>query len=95
MSNENTRCSNLVTNNAIIGNVVINDAVLGGATINGVVINRPTYPNYEGDYEVTPRVEDIILETKERSMQDDLTILAIPYYETTNLSGGYTAIIGG
>lgn len=70
-------------------------AVLGGVTVNGVVIRRDGYPDYEGDYEVTPATQDIALPTRERTLRQDLTVLAIPYFTTTNLSGGYTAIIGG
>lgn len=51
---------------------------------------------YTGDYTVTPMVEvEQTLETNGLRMTDDITVLKIPYFETTNLSGGYTAIIGG
>lgn len=53
------------------------------------------YPEFPGPYEVTPRVEAQLLETREQVMREDVTVHAIPYFETTNLSGGYTAIIGG
>ena len=52
--------------------------------------------HYKGDYTVTPRAEDsYTLETEGKVMERDVTIEPIPYYTTTNLSGGYTAIIGG
>lgn len=50
---------------------------------------------YDGDYIVTPETISQKLETKNRIMSDDVTVLAIPFFETTNLGGGYTAIIGG
>lgn len=51
---------------------------------------------YDGEYTVTPRpYEAVILETQSKVMTDDVTVREIPYYTTTNLSGGYTAIIGG
>ena len=51
---------------------------------------------YTGEYTVTPMVKvEQTLETNGLRMTDDITVLKIPYYETTNLSGGYTAIIGG
>ena len=49
---------------------------------------------YEGSYEVTPHIGGQILPTKEKTMRDDLTVNAIPYAETTNIGGGYTATIG-
>lgn len=49
---------------------------------------------YEGPYVVTPKAwEEIILDTDEKYMKDDVTVLEIPYYETSNVSG-MTAYIG-
>lgn len=52
-------------------------------------------PDYTGEIEITPTTEDQILETKDLSVRSNVTVFAIPYFETSNLSGGYTAIIGG
>lgn len=51
-------------------------------------------PYYEGSYEVTPRKIEQILETKNKSMLDDVTVNAINYSEVTNPQGGKTATIG-
>lgn len=53
------------------------------------------YDEYTGQYQVTPlpNVEQI-LRTKNKVLKQDVIIEQIPYYETTNLAGGYTAIIG-
>lgn len=48
---------------------------------------------YEGDYEITPTVDGMTLETKQRYMTDDVTIKAIPFYEVSNTSGGNTIYI--
>ena len=49
---------------------------------------------YEGPYVVTPKAwEEIILDTDYKLMKDDVTVLEIPYYETSNVSG-LTAYIG-
>ena len=50
---------------------------------------------YTGSYEVTPRVSEQIMPTRMRTLSDDMTVHAIPYTRTTNIAGGYTAIIGG
>lgn len=50
---------------------------------------------YMGPYEATPKVTEQVLATKNKRMVDDVTIYEIPYHETSNQSGGYTAIIGG
>lgn len=42
---------------------------------------------YTGSYEVVPHVYEQTLPTKSKYMTDDMLIKAIPYYETSNLSG--------
>lgn len=49
---------------------------------------------YEGEYIITPETASQRLPTAHKRMQDDLTVLAIPYYETTNETGGNTVYIG-
>lgn len=50
---------------------------------------------YTGSYDVTPKIYEQKLTTKNKTMQDDVTVKSIPYYETSNLSNGTTVIIGG
>jgi len=50
--------------------------------------------SYTGDYDITPQAEEQTFSTKGRRMKDDLTIEAIPYFETSN-EYGTTVIIGG
>lgn len=54
----------------------------------------PAAEYYDGVYEVRPTVEDQSLPTKDKLMSKDVHIEEIPYFETTNESGGYTVIIG-
>ena len=61
----------------------------------GDIVVRRALPDYEGGYEVTPGTEAIALATRDKSLREDLIVREIPYHTTTNLSGGYTAIIGG
>lgn len=49
---------------------------------------------YEGEYSVVPKVKAQVLSTKEKVMLDDVTIMAIPYAEVTNISNGKTVTIG-
>lgn len=51
-------------------------------------------PYYTGAYVVDPRKVEQILETKNKSMREDVTINEIYYSETSNLGGGLTAYIG-
>ena len=60
-----------------------------------VNISRGNAEIYDGEYVVTPKAfVEQTLETKEKLMADDVTVLAIPYYETSNVSG-ITIYIGG
>ena len=50
---------------------------------------------YDGEYIVTPKpfIEQT-LETRDKMMINDVTVLEIPYFETSNISG-ITVYIGG
>lgn len=61
-----------------------------------IVIGQNTYDIYDGETVVTPKAHsETVLETAEKVVMDDITVLQIPYYETSNLSGGYTVYIAG
>lgn len=48
---------------------------------------------YQGPYTVTPRAHNqTVLETDGLMMTDDVTVLEVPYFETSNTSG-FTAYI--
>ena len=49
---------------------------------------------YEGAYVVTPLSTEQTLETTGKTMQEDVTVLPIPYFETSNETGT-TVYIGG
>ena len=78
----------------IIGEVTAG-CVIGDVELGRIVVEQVEGETYDGVYDITPTVEEQTLETRGKKMRDDVTILEIPYYTTTNLSGGYTAIIGG
>lgn len=42
---------------------------------------------YQGDYEVVPKTYGQTLETANKKMTDDVTVTAIPYFETSNEDG--------
>ena len=63
---------------------------------NAIIVNGGGGEHYGGPYEVLPLAfSETVLETKDLVMDDDVTVLKIPYYETSNLSGGYTVYIAG
>ena len=50
---------------------------------------------YTGEYEVTPKFEEQILATSNKTLSNDVTIHEIYVSKTSNPSGGYTVYIGG
>ena len=58
-------------------------------------VNIGKLPNYTGPYTVIPKVkQDQTLNTKDKSMVDDVVVLEIPYEEVHNVTGT-TFTIGG
>ena len=52
------------------------------------------YKEYTGEYTVIPSLSEQTLETKQKLMKENLTVMEIPYFETSNNSGGTTVYIG-
>jgi hypothetical protein len=48
---------------------------------------------YEGEYVVTPKVDQQIMPTKGKVMTNDLTVKAVPVFRVSNTSGGTTVYI--
>ena len=62
--------------------------------IEGTIAKYTASVVYDGDYIVTPRAhEEVVLETSDKLLTDDVTILKIPYFETHN-DYGETIYIG-
>lgn len=48
---------------------------------------------YDGSYEVIPTTDEQVLHTKSKYMEDDVMVRSIPYFETSNQTGGDTVYI--
>lgn len=48
---------------------------------------RSDYPYYTGETSVTPKTTAQTLETAEKIVMDNIVVLSVPYYETSNTSG--------
>lgn len=73
----------------LIGSIGVSETIGADIGVPKTIGGEP----YRGDYEVTPSAKvDIILPTKNKAMTDDITVIQIPYYETSNTSG-YTVYI--
>lgn len=54
------------------------------------------YETYTGAVTVTPKPnQTTVLNTRDKVVNSDITVLEIPYYSTSNLAGGNTVYIGG
>lgn len=60
------------------------------------VVERQTdVEKYTGEYTVTPQpFDETVLDTHQKLLTDDITVLKIPYFETSNEHGN-TVYIGG
>lgn len=81
------------SNASVIG-IVSSETVIGDVQAGRIVINHSDYPDYSGEYEVTPTPSSQILETTNKTMRRDVEIRAIPYYDVSN-PYGRTIYIGG
>lgn len=62
----------------------------------GTKIGTSYYPEYEGEYEITPHpYDEQILPTRRTSVIDNIKVKEIPRTEISNPEGGITVNIGG
>ena len=64
-----------------------------GAEIYRATVTKENLPVYGGSYQVMPKTSAQTLETKDKKMKDNVSVLAIPYFEVSN-TDGTTVIIG-
>ena len=50
---------------------------------------------YDASYDIEVGFDDIIMNTKNKFMTDDIVVKKVPVSTTANQSGGYTLNIGG
>lgn len=90
-----TSLNAIISSKSLIRGTVNSSTILGDISIGTIEIVRRDLPNYRGPFVVKPNLTVQILPTKNRSLLRDVVVHEIPYAETSNPSGGYTAIIGG
>lgn len=71
------------------------------ASLVGVVSKTKIYRSgyeehevYDGSYEVTPKVTEQSMHTKDKLMAEDVKIKSIPFFSVSNETGGNTVYIG-
>ncbi|MBQ6679563.1 MAG: hypothetical protein IJM76_06020 [Lachnospiraceae bacterium] len=81
------------TGTPVGGNIKVSGIKVGGNVQVAGGGGGPAIPDYEGEYTVTPKMVEQVLETADKRMLDDVTVRAIPYYEVGNDQGGTTVYI--
>ena len=83
-----------LTNLLQISGFLTNEQEISGNI--SVPVLQYTEEDYQGEYFVVPLAQQqTTLLTQGKRLYDNVTVDKIPYYQTTNLSGGYTVYIGG
>ena len=59
----------------------------------GTILGDDALQPWEGPYSIKPKVNEQNFETRNKKMQDDLTVEEIPLQEVVNPQGGTTLII--
>ena len=72
----------------------LDDAGLDIELGDAIIVQPDQTLRYEGEYTVVPTPARQELATQFRYMEDNVTVLAIPYHEVSN-ADGTTVIIGG
>ena len=78
----------LNSNITISGFLNNSNKIIGELKLNGA-----EYTDYSGDYGITPKSYNQILQTKNKVLRENLQVKEIPYYETSN-EYGKTIYIG-
>ena len=80
----------IASKKSIKGSRTTKEKISGFVNVGGMIQQE----SYDGSYEVTPTIGQQILQTKNKTMVNDLTIKSIPYSESDNSAGGITVTIG-
>lgn len=90
----------IYTDDTLYGKIAESGQMKGKLQTEGVLVGEVGFPQcdypspYHGEYEVTPRLYEQYLDTNDKYMNDDVTVLEIPITWTTNPYGGQTVLIG-
>ncbi len=78
----------------VLQGVTLVGKITSTKTLTGVISKPIGYEDYDGSYEVTPKVSAQSLQTKDKHLTDDIKIKSIPFFNTGNETGGSTVYIG-
>lgn len=79
--------------NKILEQVQFSESAGGSAAFGEVQIMHTGGEIYTGAYDITPRVDKQVIPTQGKVMARDMTVKSIPFFKTSNDSGGNTVYI--
>lgn len=79
----------------ISGGGKMSGSVSSAGTIDGAISAGAPRNVYSGVYKITPKTgEEVVLKTTKKYMEQDITVLKVPFYQISNEQGGITVYIG-
>lgn len=90
ISSKKSLKGSIASKKSLKGSITTKEKISGFVNVGGMIQQE----SYDGSYEVIPTIGQQILQTKNKTMVNDLTIKSIPYSEVTNISNGITVTIG-
>lgn len=72
-----------------IGEIILDEEIeIGGIELDIIEVEGLDIERYKGDYIITPMAYDEQeLETKNKLLEDNITVKEIPYYRVSNVDG--------
>ena len=79
----------------ISGGGKMSGSISSAGTIGGAIIAGSLWDVYSGAYKITPKTgEEVVLETAKKYLEQNIKVLKVPFYQTSNEQGGTTIYIG-
>ena len=80
---------------SIVAEVSLSGILSCAGGLSGKVSVTKEYDDYEGEYKIIPKTfAEQVLPTSNRVLKEDVIVKEVPFYETSNDSGGITVYIG-
>ena len=73
--------------------IKLQGTIYASKNLMGIVNIGGSYDSYKGEYNVVPARREQVLETQNKLLKENITIIEIPYSEVSNLGGGNTFYI--
>lgn len=73
--------------------IKLQGTIYASRNLKGIMNIGGSASRYDGEYEVVPSRQNQVLETENKLLKENITVIEIPYAEVSNLGGGTTFYI--